>query len=258
MLQSNNCKDCLVPGIQILVLSDVLLCRSQVCSSAVHWQRWPVCGPLCLHLKVLNIVIWSYYVVENTFEPSDVLIVAFCVPAGQLNCSRLYQGLVALHICCSIAQSNHRPKPGSIKSNNIWPSQGGDVKNQCCIATTGELYGKQNHCAVPQVAVTWMFDIKSQCGRFNAHIISWVEKHAEISGKSTVDCAWWENLLAKERTYQVKEMDLERAMELWINSYRCTINLCSTTWWTVYSRTVCFWVEGANQNAKTSVVYMFG
>ena len=40
---------------------------------------------LCLHLKVLNIVIWSYYGVENTFEPSDVLIVAFCVPAGQLN-----------------------------------------------------------------------------------------------------------------------------------------------------------------------------
>ena len=56
---------------------------------------------------------------ENTFEPSDVLIVAFCVPAGQLNCSRLCQALVALHICCGIAQSNHRPNPGSVKSDDI-------------------------------------------------------------------------------------------------------------------------------------------
>ena len=76
-----------------------------------------------------------------------------------------------------------------------------------------------------------MNDIKSKCGRLNVHVISWVEKDAEISGISIVDCAWWENSLGKERTHQVKGMDLERAMELWVDSYRCAINLCSTIWW---------------------------
>ena len=55
------------------------------------------------------------------------------------------------------------------------------------MATTGELNGKQSHCTVPQVAE--MNDIKSKCGRLNAHVISWVEKDAEISGISIVDCA---------------------------------------------------------------------
>ena len=147
-----------------------------VCHCVSSWRYWTQSSGVIME--------WKTYL-----SPVMYWLLPFCVPAGQLNCSRLYQGLVALHICCSIAQSNHRPKPGSIKSDNQWPSQAADVKHQCCMATAGELYEKRSHCVVPQVAVTWMNDIKSKCGKLNAHVISWVEKQAEISGKSTVDCA---------------------------------------------------------------------
>ena len=103
-------------------------------------------------------------------------------------------------------------------SDDIWPSQGMGVRNQCCMATTGELNGKQSHCTVPQVAVTWMNDIKSKCGRFNAHVISWAEKNAEISGKCTVHDGrthWWRRKGQCSSMSRLSEPWVDKCYVLW-------------------------------------------
>ena len=144
MLQSNNCNDCLVPRIQILVLSDVLLCISLARSLAIHWQGWPVCEPLCLHLKVLNIVIEENFEVEHTIEPSDLLTLSIWHTCWTV---QLYKALPVLHIGYSTAQHNDkslseaewnmirftRPKYMS----KLHCMKCGGVKSQYCMLTTG-------------------------------------------------------------------------------------------------------------------------
>ena len=73
---------------------------------------------------------------------------------------------------------------------------------------------------LPEVAVamTWMNDIKSKCGRFNAHVISWAEKNAEISEKCTVHDGrtyWWRRKGQCSSMSRLSEPWVDKCYVLW-------------------------------------------
>ena len=56
----------------------------------------------------------------------------------------------------------------------------------------------------------------------------WGEKNTKNGGENTVESVQYDSPLEKARTHQVKGLDLDRAMELWINAHKCAINSSST------------------------------
>ena len=82
-----------------------------------------------------------------------------------------------------------------------------------------------------------MNDITSKCGRFNAHVISWVEKQVEISGKSTVDCA------VEQYVFELKVPSKRPRPQWCICLDNCAMNFlvsvrCPITWLSLYYKQI--------------------